>query len=181
MRIVKLALLKENDIVIARQRARQIASLVGFDRQEQTRIATAVSEIARNALEYANTGTLEFAIEGTTTPQVLMCTVTDQGPGIADLNAILDGRYQSRSGLGIGILGARRLMDQCEIATKPGQGTIVRLKKLLPRSTQLISGKDIDRFIKDIQQQHQPEPWEELQQQNHELLMTLSELRCKRS
>lgn len=179
MRILKLPLLNENDVVVARQRARQIAELSGFERQEQTRIATAVSEIARNAFGYGTDGSVEFAIEGTTTPQVLIIIVSDQGPGIDDLSAILEGRYQSPSGMGIGILGARRLMDHCEISTARNQGTVVRLKKLLPRTARLITGKEVSQIAEKLRQRQQQDPWEEMHQQNRELMATLAELRTR--
>ena len=84
----------EEDVVLARQRARQIAAAVGFEAQDQTRIATAVSEIARNAFRYARNGKAQFAIEGRTRPQLLTIVISDAGPGIDDLPAVLDGRYR---------------------------------------------------------------------------------------
>ena len=72
----------EGDVVVARQRAREIAALLGFDNQDQTRIATAVSELARNAFNYAGRGRVEFDIEGRTMPQLLIVRVSDSGPGI---------------------------------------------------------------------------------------------------
>ena len=76
----------EHHVVTARQRARQIATLLNFDGQDQTRIATAVSEIARNAFRYAGGGKVEFLLEGATAPQLLLIRVSDQGPGIAGLS-----------------------------------------------------------------------------------------------
>ena len=103
----------EYDIVLARQRARQIAGLLGFDAQDQTRLATAVSEIARNAYQYASGGKVAFELEAT--PPTLLITVRDRGPGIARLADVLDGRYRSPTGMGLGILGARRLSDRFDI------------------------------------------------------------------
>src|SRR4051794_11832117 len=105
---------QEHDVVLVRQRARQIAGLLGFESQDQTRIATAVSEIARNAFQYARTGTVEFLVDEQAPPAFLV-RVADKGPGIADLRAILDGRYTSPTGMGVGLVGARRLMDRFEI------------------------------------------------------------------
>src|SRR4030095_12961317 len=85
MRILMVTLQRESDMVLARQRARQIAEMLGFETQDQTRIATAVSEIARNALTYAGGGNVEFHLEGQTRPQVLQVSVRDQGPGIPHL------------------------------------------------------------------------------------------------
>jgi anti-sigma regulatory factor (Ser/Thr protein kinase) len=89
--LLTLAIHHEQDVVEARQRARQVAQLLGFDPPDQTRIATAVSEIARNAFLYAQGGRIEFDIEGETRPQVLLVRVTDQGPGISDLDRVLNG------------------------------------------------------------------------------------------
>src|SRR5438067_13111771 len=108
--ILSIAIRQERDTVDARQRARQIARLLGFGTQDQTRISTAVSEIARNAFNCARGGKVEFLIEGSTSPQLLNVKITDNGPGIHDLNTILEGRYESSTGMGLGIIGAKRLM-----------------------------------------------------------------------
>ena len=121
----------EHDVVLVRQRARQVAKLLGFDAQDQTRIATAVSEIARNALNYGG-GKIEFEVHGKTAPQLMVIRISDRGRGIPNLLEIMEGRYQSRTGMGLGIVGARRLMDQFQIDSAPGAGTTVLLKKLLP-------------------------------------------------
>ena len=81
--ILSLTIRSEHDTVAARQRARQIARLLGFDAQDQTRISTAVSEIARNAFNYAGGGRVEYLLEGRTAPQLFIIKVTDSGPGIA--------------------------------------------------------------------------------------------------
>lgn len=179
MRILHVPLVNENDVVVARQRARQIAALLGFDKHEHTRIATAVSEIARNAFTYATAGTVEFALEGVTSPQTMVVTISDRGTGIADVDAVLEGRSPSPSGMGIGLVGARRLMDQCDISTGRHQGTTICLKKLLPRTAPLITGSDISRIAEELIQHQQQDPWAEIQQQNHELLLTLAELRTR--
>src|SRR5262252_3925935 len=119
----------EHDVVAARRRARQIAGLLGFESQDQSRIATAVSEIARNAFNYAEGGRVEFQVDSETTPQALLIKVKDQGPGIADLDSVLQGQYRSPTGMGLGIMGARRLMDAFEIGSAPGRGVSVLMKK----------------------------------------------------
>src|SRR5579862_8776193 len=115
----------EQDTVAARQRARQIARLLGFDNQDQTRISTAVSEIARNAFNYAGGGRVEYMLEGKSAPQLFIVKISDAGPGIRDLEAILDGRYRSSTGMGLGIIGARRIMDQFQVDSIPGKGTTI--------------------------------------------------------
>ena len=132
LRLLTVRIRQEQDVVAARQRARQLARLLGFDEQDQVRIATAVSELARNVYNYAREGEVEFAIEGQTPPQVLVVRVSDQGPGIADVDLILSGRYRSTTGMGLGILGARRLMDRFAIQSEAGQGTTITIQKLLP-------------------------------------------------
>jgi anti-sigma regulatory factor (Ser/Thr protein kinase) len=129
--ILKLANTTEHDVVAARQNARQISAALGYDAQDQTRIATAVSEISRNACRYARQGEVEFSVEGDIAPQILLIRVTDKGPGIPHLNDVLEGRYRSKTGMGMGLVGARRLMDQCEVRTGTG-GTEVLLKKIFP-------------------------------------------------
>src|SRR3954452_578030 len=85
----------EEDVVLARQRAREVSAELGFDAQDQIRIATAVSEIARNAYSYAGNSGIEFHVEGKTAPQLLSIVVRDRGTGIKNLDEILAGRYRS--------------------------------------------------------------------------------------
>jgi signal transduction histidine kinase/ActR/RegA family two-component response regulator len=176
LRIVKLALHQEQDVVAARQRARQISAMLGFAKPEQTKFATAVSEIARNAFRYAGGGAVLFELEGDTPPQLLIAHVSDNGPGIADLDAILQGRYQSRTGMGMGIVGAHRLVDQCSVETAAGRGTTVRLKKLLPATAGLVTAGRLGSLVADLTAAPAGSI-EEAQQQNQELLGTLEELR----
>ena len=178
MRILMVTLQREQDVVLTRQRARQIAQLLGFDVQDQTRIATAVSEIARNALTYASGGQVEFNLEGQTRPQLLQILVSDQGPGIPHLQDILAGQYQSATGLGLGLRGAHRLMDQVHITSTPGQGTTVRLQKLLPHQAPVLTGRRLHQLVDTLMQQRPHDPLTEVQQQNQELLQTLEALRA---
>jgi signal transduction histidine kinase/CheY-like chemotaxis protein len=179
MRILMMTLQREPDVVFTRQRARQIAQLLGCDVQDQTRIATAVSEIARNALAYAAGGSVEFHLEGQTRPQLLQISVIDQGPGIPHLQEVLTGQYQSSTGLGMGLRGAHQLMDQVHITSAPGQGTVVRLQKLLPRSAPLWSGARLHQLVAALAQQRPHDPLTEVQQQNQELLHTLEALSAR--
>ena len=177
--LLTIAVRQEQDVVIARQRAREIARIVGFDGQDQTRIATAVSEIVRNAFRYAKGGKVEFALEGASTPQLLLIRVRDQGPGIPDLAHVMSGQYQSTTGMGVGILGAHRLMDQVEIETKQGVGTDVLLKKILPARAPLINQAQFTRITSQLSTSVSGDPLGELQEQNRELVRALGELREK--
>src|SRR6202167_2608307 len=179
--ILTLAVACERDTVGARQRARQLARLLGFDSQDQTRIATAVSEIARNAFNYAGGGKVEYSLEGRTAPQLFLMKVSDSGPGIRNLNTILEGRYQSQTGMGLGIIGARRLMDQFEVDATPGAGTTILLKKLLPKRSKLIREAEIAEITRALIREKPQDAFQELQSQNQELLRALEEIRTRQT
>lgn len=164
-------------MVLARRRAREVAGLLGFEPQDQTRIATAVSEIARNACRYAGGGRVEFSLEGSSSPQLLLVRVVDEGPGIAHLAEILSGQYRSTTGMGVGIVGSQRLMDQLDIRTSPGAGTEVVLKKMLPARLGAIPAERLGRIAAQLSAGAPPDTLDELQQQNRELVRALAELR----
>jgi signal transduction histidine kinase len=170
----------ELDIVLARQRARQIAGLLGFSQLDQTRIATATSEIARNAFQYAGGGRVEFLVESGPKPALLI-RVRERGPGIRDLRAILDGQYVSSTGMGLGIVGAKRLMDRFAIESGPAAGAIVSMAKALPHRTAAPTPQEIARISADLARRPPQDLLEELQQQNQELLSTLQELRDRQA
>jgi signal transduction histidine kinase/CheY-like chemotaxis protein len=177
--IIDFTIVTEEDVVLVRRRARLLAALIGFDTQDQVRIATAVSEIARNAFRYAVGGKANFALEGERPPQTLVVKIADRGPGIPHLNAVLEGRYQSRTGMGMGIVGARRLMDGFEIASERDSGTSVMLKKRLPRRAKLLTPAEIEEIGQELARTRRQEPLEELQRQNQELLRLMDEIRSR--
>jgi signal transduction histidine kinase len=178
-RILTVGIKAEMDVVASRQRARQIASLCGFPAQDQARIATAVSELARNVYNYTSGGKVEFSIEGDTAPQVLLIRIEDKGPGIKDLDLILSGRYQSTTGMGVGIAGARRLVDQCDIDTGAAKGTCIVLKKLLPRDAPVLAPLQIGEIGAQLAALPSNVTLSEVQEQNRELLVTLAELKVR--
>ena len=143
-----MPLRQEQDVVLCRNRARFLSSALGFDHLEQVRIATAVSEIARNAFRYAKDGRVEFSVTCDRAPQRLVVQVHDSGSGIANLSAVLNGTYRSESGLGMGIIGAKRLMDHFDIKTGP-EGTTALLCKDLP-SRASVSPPDLQRIVDEI-------------------------------
>lgn len=172
--IVTAMVRQSKDWIGARQRAQIISRSLGFTSQDQTRIATAVSEIARNAFEYAGGGRVEFIAEMDPHPALLV-RISDQGPGIADLDLILSGRYRSPNGLGIGITGSRRLMDDFGIETRLGEGTSVELRKLLPKNAPAVTPEALSRVV-DALNRRPVDPLEEAHHYNQELLRTLDEL-----
>ena len=169
-----LQLANERDVVNARQRARSIAESLGFDHHDQIRIATAVSEIARNAFRYARGGSVSFSVDPDT--HLFRISVADQGAGIPHLETVLGGAYRSTTGMGMGILGTKRLMDEFSIETT-GKGTSVVFGKRLPATALAISEATVKRVMADIARQHPASPIDELQVQNREMLKTLNELR----
>src|SRR5262245_48147217 len=167
----------EHDVVVARQRARQVAGVLGCEAQDQSRIATAVSEIARNAFNYAKGGSVEFQVEGEAAQQSLLIEVKDRGPGIAELESVLQGQYRSATGMGLGIMGARRLMDVCEISSSRGSGTSVLMKKNLPKRAPIVTAERLRALAGQLASERPQSLVEEMQQQNGELLRLLDELR----
>lgn len=180
--LLTLELKYEHDVVLARQRARQIAQMLGFEAQEQTRLATAVSELARNAYEYAGGGRVRFSVDqepsGT---QLLAIRVSDDGPGIADVQAILEGRYVSPTGMGLGIIGAQRLTERFRIDSAPGKGTTVDIARSLPRTAPRFGSAEAARVAEALMRQAAQTPFEEIQRQNQELLRALDEVRTRQA
>ena len=117
------------DIVTARQRGRALAAQAGFSEGDQTVIAAAISEIARNILMYAKRGEIAISVQDGNERVGVMVIASDQGPGIADVTRSLQDGYSTSGGLGLGLPGARRLMDEFEIRSVVGDGTTVRVKK----------------------------------------------------
>ena len=172
--ILTVELRYEHDVVLARQRTRRLAELLGFDPQDRTRLATAVSEIARNAFEYAGGGRVEF-LDVSAEYRELVVRIRDNGPGITDLKSVLEGRYVSRTGLGLGILGAKRLTDRFDVTSTRGIGTTVTLAKRIPAG--MLAGPRISDVVKALAAETPETPFAELQSQNQELLRALAELR----
>jgi anti-sigma regulatory factor (Ser/Thr protein kinase) len=174
--ILSATVQREPDVVAVRQRARRIAELAGLDPQDQTRIATAVSEIARNALKYAGGGRVEFSIEGARLPQMLAIAVSDSGPGIDRVEEVLAGQYVSSTGIGLGILGSRRLMERFTVETSPS-GTTVHMAKRLPSRGTALKGSEVQRIADALATDSPLDAGHELLQQNQDLIRALDEVR----
>jgi signal transduction histidine kinase/CheY-like chemotaxis protein len=171
---------RDRDLVFARKQARDLARLLGFDGQWQTRLATAVSEIVRNASRYAGGGDVEFSVD-LDEPQTLRVRVTDSGPGIPHIDDVLAGRYRSGTGMGMGILGTKRLLAEFRLRTAPGRGTEVVLGQPLPRTAPPLTPADCDAIGRSLAAAAEEDPFEELQRQNRELLATLDEVRRRQT
>jgi signal transduction histidine kinase/ActR/RegA family two-component response regulator len=165
----------ETAVVTARQWARRIAEFVGFERQDQTRIATAVSEIARNALTFAGGGTARFLLEQAGGSAALLIQIEDEGPGIADVDAALSGASKM-NGPGMGLASARRLMDRFDLVTTPGGGTTVILGQRLPQRAKLPPEEKLAEFAASLTPEETADPLRVLRDQNRELIQSLDEL-----
>jgi len=125
-----VAVSTEQDIVVARDAGRRVCQVLGFGKTDQIKVATAISELARNIVLYAGQGAIEISCVPGPRPAVEILA-SDHGPGIDDLEAVLAGMHRSSRGLGLGLAGTRRLMDQFAIVSKRGQGTQVTIRKYL--------------------------------------------------
>jgi serine/threonine-protein kinase RsbT len=119
----------DDDLVAARAEARTLATALGFSRTDATLIATAVSEVARNIVVHVGEGEIQMEAVRNDTRYGLRVVATDNGPGIRNTSTALEDGYASRGGLGLGLPGARRLMDEFEIETEVDHGTTVRMTK----------------------------------------------------
>ena len=114
-----------SDVVLARQRVRAWAIEMKFSLVEQTKIVTAASELSRNTLDHGGGGELELALVVNGTREGIRLCFSDKGPGIADVKLALTDGYSSGAGMGLGLSGSKRLMNEFDIRTAPGSGTSV--------------------------------------------------------
>jgi len=120
------------DIVAARQQGRNLASQLGFSDVDQIVIATAISEVARNIVEYAQQGEIRISALHSGGRTGIMIIAEDHGPGISDLTQAMQVGYSTGRGLGLGLPGAKRLMDEFEVNSVKGKGTKVTMRKWIP-------------------------------------------------
>ncbi|HET8827116.1 MAG TPA: anti-sigma regulatory factor [Terriglobales bacterium] len=124
-----MAINSDQDIVVARQKGRALATELGFSSGDATLIATAISELARNIVSYARRGQITLRLVNGLNRQGIAIVASDDGPGIHDIRQALRDGFSTSGSLGMGLPGVRRLMDEFEITSKPGRGTIVAVKK----------------------------------------------------
>lgn len=119
----------ESAIVDARQKGRELASQLGFSSSELTTIATAISELARNIVDYAGNGEIKLNLTQQDGKQGIVIVARDNGPGIPDIDRAMQDGYSTGGSLGLGLPGTRRLMDDFEIVSEVGKGTMITVKK----------------------------------------------------
>jgi len=120
---------RDGDVVTARQKGRELAMQAGFLGSDLTIIATAISEIARNIVVYAERGEITFGIASDGHRRGLVVVATDNGPGIPDIEQAMQDGFSTGKSLGLGLPGARRLMDEFDIVSEVGKGTTITMKK----------------------------------------------------
>ena len=119
----------DSDIVLARQEGRRLASKLEFSPSDLTVIAAAISEVARNILEYARIGDVQITLSEKNGRRGLVVVARDSGPGIRDIGMAMQDGYSTSGSLGLGLPGARRLMDEFEVRSEVGKGTTVTMRK----------------------------------------------------
>ncbi len=165
--ITSISLTGEEDIVASRHRARQLSSQLGFGNQDQVRIATAVSELARNSLQCGRGGRVEFSVAMNSAPQYLWVKVTGKGLDTAERRAEAD------TAIGVATIG--RLMDLFEVDSQPGEGATIRVAKAMPKKR--LAPSDLQEMVAQLARQRPPGAFDEVRRQNQELVETLSSLR----
>lgn len=126
---VRLAISTDADIITARQVGRELTGRAGCSSTERTEVATAISEIARNIVAYAGQGEMVLRLVERPDRRGVEIVATDEGPGILDIDRAMEDGYTTGFGLGLGLPGARRLMDEFRISSRPGRGTQVVMHK----------------------------------------------------
>lgn len=175
--LYRLFLASDRDVVLARRKSREIAAGLRFDANKQVRIATSVSEIARNALAHAGGGEIKFELTSGAEPNSLRITVRDRGPGIRNLRPDLDRPAAPPGKPATGLLGARLLMDEFVVESSPGKGTTVLLGMRLPEDAPAPSSEALKQIGAKLRVEGTGDAFQEVQTQNQELLKALDELR----
>ncbi len=128
---VRVPIVQEADIVTARQKGRELAAATGFSTADQTIIALAISEMARNIVSYARSGEIALCRLDDGARKGIQIIAQDEGPGIPDIELAMRDGYSTGRSLGVGLPGTKRIMDEFELTSTPGKGTTVKMKRWL--------------------------------------------------
>jgi RNA polymerase sigma factor (sigma-70 family) len=130
--VVRVSVSRDADVVVARQQGREIAALVGFSSTDQTRIATAISEVTRNIVKFAERGEVVISMVSAGARRGVNVVARDVGPGIENIQEAMEDGFSTYDGFGLGLPGTKRLMDRFDLESIPGEGTTVTMEKWLP-------------------------------------------------
>lgn len=182
-RILATRIASEQGLVAARDRTRQVGDLFGLDGLQRTRLITAVSEIARNVVQYAGDGVIEFYLKPAQAgdQQAIQVRIADTGPGIDNLQAVLDGHWQTDGRPALGIVGSKRLVDRFSIESTLGIGTVVTLDMRLPVDAPVIDPPKLADLVEQLARRKLQSSNEELELQNREMLVALDALRIRQA
>ena len=128
---IRVPIEREEDVVIARQKGRELAAATGFSMTDRTLIALAISEIARNIVSYAHRGEVTICRIDDGLRAGVLIVAEDEGPGIPDIELAMRDGYSTAKSLGVGLPGTKRIMDEFELTSVVGKGTTVRMKRWL--------------------------------------------------
>src|SRR5260221_12279321 len=126
---IRIPVASDGDLVTARREGRVMAEQLGFTASEATLVATAISELARNIVNYAKNGEIHVSLVKDGGRRGISVVARDQGPGIADIKVAMQPGYSTSGGLGLGLPGVRRIMDEFDINSEPGRGTTISVTK----------------------------------------------------
>ena len=178
--ILKINITNELDVVLAYKRAMQLSERLGIALANQTKFATAVSEICRNVVEYVGNGAIQFSVAEQDGFNYLEALITDRGRGIGNLDHYLSNNYYSTAASrGTGIINSRKLADYFDIQTESEKGTRVTLRKRIPANASAVSKAQLDRWVHDFDEEADISPYAEIKKQNMHLLELLEQLRLR--
>mgnify|MGYP005751583705 CR=1 FL=1 len=179
--LLKINITNELDVVLAYKRAMQLSEKTGMALANQTKFATAVSEICRNVVEHVGNGTIQFSMVGDEGINYLEAYISDRGRGIGNQDYIYERANfgASNTGRGMGIVNSRKLVDSFEIKTENEQGTHVTLRKRIPAKAPIITKSLQELWLREFNEDKDVSPYEEIKKQNMQQLELLEELRLR--
>jgi signal transduction histidine kinase len=177
--ILKINITNELDVVLAYKRAMQLSERLDMALANQTKFATAVSEICRNVVEYVGNGSIQFSVADEGGIHYLEALISDRGRGIGNLDAILARRDYTSTGRGSGIINSKKLVDSFHIESEFEKGTKVRLRKKIPSLAPTITKQLLENWVMEFDQDASISPYAEIKKQNMQLLELLEQLRIR--
>lgn len=183
LRILSIRITRAN-LASLRDRTRQVGELFGLEKLDCTRFITAVSEIARNTAQYAGEGMVTFLFSrgsAQSKAQSILARMSDEGPGIEDLQGVFAGRPNARNQVPMGMAGARRLVDRFRVEQPETGGTVVTLEMLLPASAPALTDKGLAALVEQLARRQVRTPLEEVEEQNRDMLLTLQALKDRQA